>query len=95
MSGKVHEVITGVTVIDSQGACHEDACKTKVTFRLLSDDEIDQYVKSGEPLDKAGAYAIQGQGRAFITSYQGSYSNIVGLPLEVLRKLLLRSGFPI
>ena len=95
LSGKVHEVITGVVVIDPKGTCHEEACKSLVAFRRLLDEEIDRYVKTSEPLDKAGGYAIQGQGNSLIAFYQGSYSNIVGLPLEALRKLLLYSGFPI
>ncbi len=95
LSGRTHEVITGAAVVNPQGKYQDQACRSTVTFRSLSDEVIQDYVKTGEPLDKAGAYGIQGLGNTLIASYRGSYTNIVGLPLEILRELLVRSGYPI
>lgn len=88
LSGRTHTVATGVSLVSPQGATtfHD---KTEVTFRDLDDAEIDAYVATGEPMDKAGAYAIQGGGAAFVLHRQGSESNVVGLPLERLRERLL------
>jgi septum formation protein len=61
---------------------------TRVRFRSLSEKEISTYVATGEPMDKAGAYGIQGLGGKFVSSFQGSWSNVVGLPLERLEKVL-------
>jgi septum formation protein len=92
LSGRRHEVLTAVSV--SLGG-PDDVCpaaagveRTTVEFAPLSDAEIAWYVASGEPLDKAGAYAIQGLGSRFITRINGSYSNVVGLPVALVYKLL-------
>jgi septum formation protein len=92
LSGKRHEVLTAVSV--SRGG-PDDECpaasaveRTTVEFARLSDAEIAEYVESGEPMDKAGAYAIQGRASRFITRIEGSYSNVVGLPVALVYNLL-------
>ena len=92
LSGKRHQVITGVVVVHSEPM--KDAGVSEVNIRSLNDDEISRYVETGEPLDKAGAYAIQGKGAFMVDSYSGSYSNIVGLPLDIVKTLLGRAGYP-
>ncbi|MEE9258518.1 MAG: Maf family protein [Nitrospinaceae bacterium] len=90
LAGREHRVITGICVIDAETL--QETEDSTVRIKPLTDEEITRYVESGEPLDKAGAYAIQGDGAFMVASYEGSYSNIVGLPLEILRKLLRRTG---
>lgn len=89
LSGKPHKVYTGVSVLNS------DTCEvltrhdeTTVWFKELDDETIEKYVGTGEPLDKAGAYGIQGKGGALVERIEGSYSNVVGLPLELVREML-------
>lgn len=91
LSGKKHQVITGVVVVHSETM--KDAGVSEVNIRVLNDDEIVRYVETGEPMDKAGAYAIQGKGAFMVESYSGSYSNIVGLPLDTVRTLLEQAGY--
>ena len=67
-------------------------CETKVVFRELSEDEIKQYVATGEPLDKAGAYGIQGKGAVLVEKIDGCYNNVVGLPLTRLQLILAELG---
>ncbi len=93
LSGKWHEVLTGVALVRANHT-HEKFVEhetTRVRFAELSTAELDWYVSTGEPRDKAGAYAIQGKGGVFITGIQGDYFNIVGLPVrlvyEMFRKL--------
>ena len=90
LSGNCHCVFSGLAVIDTQQnrelVGHD---KTEVKFRNLSKKEINNYVASDEPLDKAGAYGIQGQGGAFVESVKGSFSNVVGLPKQLLVKFLV------
>jgi septum formation protein len=90
LSGRVHKVITGVAVVF--GRSFPAAETSTVRFHPLSEKQIADYVATGEPLDKAGAYAIQGIGEALVASHEGSYSNIVGLPIDTLRALLGRAG---
>jgi septum formation protein len=87
LSGRQHEVITGVAVA-TPDRTHHAVSQSKVWFRELSEDEIRRYVATGEPLDKAGAYAIQGRAAAFATRIEGSYSGIMGLPLSETTDLL-------
>lgn len=87
LSGKTHSVFTGVAVYEN-GEIRVDSAETKVTFRELSAEEIAAYVATGEPLDKAGAYAIQGGAGAFVSDIDGDFDNIVGLPLFVLDRLI-------
>lgn len=94
LSSKTHNVITGFGLVESGTTkVWSGAEVTEVTFRNLSDQEIDTYVASGEPMDKAGAYAIQGGGGKFVSSFSGSWSNVVGLPLERLEKVLSENGW--
>jgi septum formation protein len=89
LSGKQHEVLTGVCVKRGPHMAAE-AASTKVWVALMSEDEIAWYVESGEPMDKAGAYAIQGLASRFVDRIDGSYSNVVGLPVTLVRQLLSR-----
>jgi septum formation protein len=89
LRGRTHEVMTGVAVVDA--ATGRDAVDTdisRVTMAAFSDAAIDCYVASGEPLDKAGAYAIQGAGGVFVDEVRGSVTNVVGLPLATVVRLL-------
>lgn len=80
LSGATHSVFTGVTILlPEETICFHN--ETKVTFDTLSDEEIIRYIESGEPMDKAGAYGIQGLGGAFVTSIEGEYANVVGFPI--------------
>jgi septum formation protein len=83
LSGRDHEVITGVAILHDGGVVI-DYCRTVVHFASLSDAEIDAYLASGEPDDKAGAYAIQGLASKFIDRIEGDYCNVVGLPVAVV-----------
>lgn len=85
LAGREHQVITGVAVVKN-GKVSTDFSETQVWFRPLSQEEIEQYVATGEPLDKAGAYAIQGIGALLVEKISGSYDNVVGLPLNTLAK---------
>jgi len=93
MSGKAHTVITGFTLIDAKsGKKVSKAMESKVYFRKLTNKEIDVYVRTGESLDKAGAYAIQEAGSVLIEKIEGDYTNIVGLPLPSLVEELKKFG---
>ena len=91
LSGQEHKVITGVTVVHSK--IFSAASVSHVRIKTLAPDEIHSYVESGEPMDKAGAYAIQGKGFFLVESYDGPYSNIVGLPIDLLKDLLKKLNF--
>ena len=93
MSGKCHEVLTGFAIIDSgSGKAVSRVIRTKVYFKKLSSAQIDKYVETGEPLDKAGAYAIQGLGADLVERIEGDYFNVVGLPVLALARELKRFG---
>jgi len=95
LSGRWHEVMTGLCVWHrTRGGFHEqaDAVRTGVRFRDLTEREMADYAASGEPMDKAGAYAIQGGAAGFVAETRGSYTNVVGLPLEALRRMLAGRG---
>lgn len=92
LAGRTHEVLTGVAVLDAQGALLDTVVSTRVSFRALSSAEIAAYVASGETTDKAGAYGIQGLGGALVERIDGSYSNVVGLPLAETLALLDAAG---
>ncbi|MEO1171544.1 MAG: Maf family protein [Myxococcota bacterium] len=86
LAGRVHDVITAFCLRSTDGQVHSEAVRTRVWFRPLVAHEISRYVAGGESLDKAGAYGIQGAGGALVDRIEGSYTNVVGLPLaEVLR----------
>ena len=88
LSGRWHKVLTGVAVVDRERWETKVAYQeTEVKFAAMNDDEIEWYVAGGEPMDKAGAYAIQGQGARFIEGIRGDYSNVVGLPVRLLYEL--------
>ena len=93
LSGQEHKVITGVAVVHSK--IFSAVSISHVRIKVLNTREINSYVESGEPMDKAGAYAIQGEGSFLIESYSGSYSNIIGLPMDLLRDLLQKLNFSI
>jgi septum formation protein len=93
LSGRTHQVVTGVALVDAaSGRAETAAAVTDVTFRELSEAEIAAYVETGEPLGKAGAYAIQGLGGLFVEGIRGSPSNVVGLPITLVADLLRRFG---
>ena len=94
LSGRWHAVMTGVALIDLKTR-HEvaDYDKTLVKFAQLTDTEIEWYAKTGEPMDKAGAYGIQGLGGLFIDEIAGSYYNVVGLPIPLVYRLARRLGY--
>jgi len=94
LSARTHSVHTAICLWDV------DADKqilvletTQVTFKSLARKQITDYIRTGEPMDKAGAYAIQGLGGDFVLSYQGSWSNVVGLPMEVLEQVITQQGW--
>ena len=91
LAGRTHSVWSGVAVV-RQGRCLVDAVETRVTLAKLSAIQIRRYVATGEPLDKAGAYAVQGRGALFVECLEGCYFNVVGLPLRALSRLLSRVG---
>lgn len=91
LSGREHEVLTGLAMVSVRRSIVE-VSRTRVWFNPLTEDEIEWYVSSGEPLDKAGAYGIQGLGARFVDRIQGSYSNVVGLPVALVYRLL--KGYP-
>jgi len=83
LSGNSHFVVTGIAVINTSNSQEIiTSTKSKVTFRVISEQEIDSYIAGREPMDKAGAYAIQGKGSNFITKLEGSYTNVIGLPIS-------------
>ncbi len=89
LSGKTHSVYTGFCIMDmTTGKSECRACETKVRFKNITDDEIRTYIKTGEPLDKAGAYGIQGIGGIFVSGIEGDYLNVVGLPLSAVCDVL-------
>lgn len=93
LSGRSHSVFTAVCLIHlRRGFCHVETVQSRVEFRELTEAEIAAYVRTGEPMDKAGAYGIQGQGGAFVRGVYGSYTNVVGLPLAETVALLQRNG---
>ena len=96
LSGREHRVLSGFAVIDKEsGQQRAEAVSTKVKFRQLTDEEIARYIATGEPMDKAGAYAIQGLGVCFVAGIEGSYTNVVGLPLCRLTLALKELGVPL
>ena len=93
LGGKEHRVITGFCVLNPSGVmAHCEAVTTLVRFRKLTGQEVEGYIKTGEPFGKAGSYAIQGMGAFMVESISGSYTNVVGLPLCALIKALVEVG---
>jgi septum formation protein len=87
LSGRWHEVLTGVTLLRGHKIL-SDVALTRVKFSEMSEPEIDWYVSTGEPMDKAGAYGIQGYASRFVERIEGSYSNVVGLPMQMVYEML-------
>ncbi|MDD7312379.1 MAG: Maf family protein [Clostridiaceae bacterium] len=94
LSGRTHTVCTGVAVA-FRGGTRNLCQQTRVTFYDLSRGLIDWYVSTGEPMDKAGAYGIQGRGALLVRDIAGDYSNVVGLPVAALYRLLVEMGVPL
>lgn len=94
LSGRAHEVLTGIALAGPQGV-DVRVGRTVVVFRAIAEAEMAAYWATGEPVDKAGGYAIQGRGAVFVRELQGSYSNVVGLPLELLVELLTAADYPL
>jgi septum formation protein len=93
LAGRTHTVWTGVALLATDAAAPRVASvASRVTLRAASEPELRAYVATGEPLDKAGAYAFQGEGRRFVTKVEGSESNVIGLPLEETLALLAEAG---
>jgi septum formation protein len=96
LSGTTHSVITGLTVIDTAtGTMYNEAIETKISLKELSDKEIDAYIATGEPMDKAGSYAIQGFAALFVTKIEGDYFGVMGLPVSRLGEILKQIGIDI
>ena len=93
LSGRRHRVISGLAIVSPDGKVHQRIVETAVTFKRLSSKELDTYLASSEWRDKAGAYAIQGLAAKFVSALNGSYSNVVGLPLFETSQLLSGLGF--
>ena len=89
LSGQTHSIVTGFTIIDAEtGKTISEAQESKLYFREILPEEIDEYIASGEPLDKAGAYAVQGGGGKFVEKIEGDYSNIIGIPMKAFLERL-------
>lgn len=96
LSGKKHSVITGICLWNLETEeCFTGYDETKVQFKELSKEEIQSYVDSGAPMDKAGAYGIQEKAGDFVESIEGSYDNVVGLPTELFKKVLAEKGWQV
>lgn len=96
LSGKRHRVLTGLAILDKEASqIMTDYEETFVYFRELEEEEIENYVRSGEPLGKAGAYAIQGRAAIFVQKIEGCFYNVVGLPLYRLHMLLKKIGIKV
>lgn len=89
LSNKTHQVYTGICAVSVNGDCVTDYAVTDVIFQTLTEAQIAEYITTGEPMDKAGSYGIQGQGRVLIWEIHGDYDSVMGLPLRALRELLL------
>jgi len=93
LSGREHTVVTGFTVMQGAGAsCVSDAVESKVLFKTIPDDEIEWYITTDEPYDKAGGYAVQGKAAFFIKEIRGSHTNVIGLPLCEVMEALKNAG---
>ena len=95
LSGRWHHVYTGVCVVDARGGVHGGVDATAVRFGEMTDAEIRAYIATGEPMDKAGAYALQGIAGLWVEEISGSASNVIGLPLTLTRRLLLEAGLTV
>ena len=87
LSGRAHDVLTGVAIVSAAGV-QSGVERTRVWFSAVTDEDIRRYVESGQPMDKAGAYGIQGLASRFIPRIEGSYTNVVGLPVTLVSSIL-------
>lgn len=94
LSGKTHEVLTAFCVMHADGRATSAVVKTVVSFRQLNEQDIARYVATNEPMDKAGAYGIQGLGAACVDTVRGSYTNVVGLPVKEVLAALSKTSAP-
>ena len=92
LRGRWHQVYTGVAVIDENGVMHKDVDGADVLFADMTDEDVRRYIATGEPMDKAGAYALQGIAGLWIDEVRGSFSGVIGLPLSLTRRLLGKCG---
>lgn len=92
LSGRWHQVYTGVSVVDAKGKLHCEADVTDVHFEPMTDDAIRRYIATNEPMDKAGAYAVQGIAGLWIDELRGSHTNVIGLPMALTRRMLEACG---
>jgi len=92
LSGRGHEVTTAVSLASPEGSADTRCATTEVFFRELQEEEIQRYVAGGEPMDKAGAYAIQGGAGPWVERIEGEYSNVVGLPVSLVTEMLRSRG---
>lgn len=93
LSNRTHQVFTGVCIISPDGRIYSGIDASDVTFAALDDRRIHEYILTGEPMDKAGAYALQGRASLWIREVRGSYSGVIGLPLFLTDTLLHKAGF--
>ncbi|MBZ5525958.1 MAG: Maf family protein [Acidobacteriia bacterium] len=93
LSGRAHQVFTAVSLVVPGRGADTRSCTTQVHFRKLKEGEIQEYIAEQEPMDKAGAYAIQGGAAKWVTGLEGDYSNVVGLPLMLVAEMLRNCGF--
>jgi len=95
LSGRAHRVLSGIALARGEDRVESAVSSTRVVFRSLSEKEIRWYVGTGEPLDKAGAYGVQEKGGLLVVRMEGSYSNVVGFPLEKFYELARTCGLPL
>lgn len=95
LSGRSHEASTGVAVVDVDGVVAIDVSTTIVTMHPISESDIDWYLATDEPFDKAGSYALQGHGGVFVEKIDGNMASVIGLPLDITRRLLDAVGIPL
>jgi septum formation protein len=92
LAGRSHEVLTGVALVRAGEPVAVEVAATRVSFAAMTDAEVDWYVATAEPYDKAGGYAVQGLASRFVTAIAGSYANVVGLPVELVCRLVAAAG---
>ncbi len=92
LSGRSHEASTGVAVVDVDGVAAVEVSTTVVTMHPISESDIDWYLATGEPFDKAGSYALQGHGGVFVEKIDGNMASVIGLPLDITRRMLEAVG---
>lgn len=92
LAGRSHDVLTGVALVRAGEPVAVEVAATRVTFAAMTDADVAWYVATPEPYDKAGGYAVQGLASRFVSAIEGSYANVVGLPVELVCRLVVRAG---